>query len=627
MPAAVAIWICSCAYLNCAGWCLSAMGQLNAGGYAVALILWLAALAIWGKGRDIISPQWPQKLLHRYSRIFPAAYLVLAGLAFVGGALYAPDNVDELGYRFPRILHWFAAGHWHWIHTPVPSMNDRPPGFEWLMAPLFAFTRSDRLFFLPNIVCFLLLPGLIYSVFIRLGISRKVAWHWMWVLPLGFNYALQAGSVASDMIGVIFALAAMDGALRFAKSRRQSDLWLSILAAGLTTGVKISNIPLLLPWLVALLYAFRDLWRKPLALAVILLITAFSSFLPMAMLNVKYCGDWTGSNIENPRLRLHNPLVGIAGNAVVLGLINLQPPVVPLSRTDGEKLAHFLIPQKFLNFYDANFEGADFTYYFASGIQTEEGSSLGVGIWCLWIGSAIASLFYGRVRPKTGSQQVGNAISHKQRIILLILPWVALLVFMANSGMGERGRLLSPYYALLVPLLLISPAQEWIVQSRLWKWWAAVAYLMAAMLIVLTPSRPLLPVQTLLQNCDRPFLVRARTSYAENVIRSDELAPIKTLIPSGTSVVGLVASSDELSLWRPFGTRRVVYVLPGDTGGDLAARGVDYVILSREYLKGRNEPVENWLNEHNAELKGEMTITNASPPYVPFGWYVAVLRP
>ena len=39
MPTLVLLWVWFCAYLNCAGWTLSALHQLNADGYAVALAL------------------------------------------------------------------------------------------------------------------------------------------------------------------------------------------------------------------------------------------------------------------------------------------------------------------------------------------------------------------------------------------------------------------------------------------------------------------------------------------------------------------------------------------------------------------------------------------------------------
>jgi len=38
--AILTVWLC--AWLNCAGWALSALGQLNAAGYAVSLLLFAA---------------------------------------------------------------------------------------------------------------------------------------------------------------------------------------------------------------------------------------------------------------------------------------------------------------------------------------------------------------------------------------------------------------------------------------------------------------------------------------------------------------------------------------------------------------------------------------------------------
>ena len=196
MRTLVLLWVWCCAYLNCAGWTLSALNELNPFGYAVALVLGFGALLIWRKTNNTqFFPKigW-QKLRHRFHRLLPAAYLTLAVGAVAGGLLYPPNNLDEFTYRLPRVLHWLAEGHWHWIHSPDARMNDRSSGFEWLTAPLLALTKSDRLFFLPNALSFFFLPGLIYSTFIRLGIARRVAWHWMWLLPAGFNFALQVWS-------------------------------------------------------------------------------------------------------------------------------------------------------------------------------------------------------------------------------------------------------------------------------------------------------------------------------------------------------------------------------------------------------------------------------------------------
>src|SRR5262249_8624306 len=156
---------------------------------------------------------------------------------------YAQINLDTLGYRLPRVLHWLTEERWHWIRTCDERMNVAGCGFEWLSAPLLLFTRSDRLDFLINWVSYLLLPGLIFSVFTRLGVRGRVAWWWMWILSSGWCYALQAGSLQNDAFVVVYALAAVDFALRARQSQRVSDAWFSMLAAGLLTGVKQIAIP------------------------------------------------------------------------------------------------------------------------------------------------------------------------------------------------------------------------------------------------------------------------------------------------------------------------------------------------------------------------------------------------
>jgi hypothetical protein len=69
----------------------------------------------------------------------------------------------------------------------------------------------------------------------------------MWLLPTGYCYLLQAGSISNDMFGTVYALAAVDFALRARKSGRVSEVCLSVLSAALLTGARASNLPLLLP--------------------------------------------------------------------------------------------------------------------------------------------------------------------------------------------------------------------------------------------------------------------------------------------------------------------------------------------------------------------------------------------
>jgi hypothetical protein len=259
----VALWICICAWLNCAGWILSWLHGLNWIGYALSILLGGSVLFFASK-RSNIQRGWSFNFLkcrRRFQRPIPLAFLVLSAMAFLGGVLHAPSNFDGLAYREPRVLHWLAAGQWHWIHTDFQRLNVRTAGFEWITAPIFALARTDRFAFLINSISFALLPGLAFSVFTQLGVRRRVAWHWMWTLPTGYCFLLQAGSIANDMFGAVFPMAALHFALRARKSGRISDVCLSILSAALMTSAKASTLPLLLPCVIALLGAWR-VWLR-----------------------------------------------------------------------------------------------------------------------------------------------------------------------------------------------------------------------------------------------------------------------------------------------------------------------------------------------------------------------------
>ena len=98
---------------------------------------------------------------------------------------------------------------------------------EWLTAPLLLFTKSDRALFLINLISFLLLPGAgLQRVHAgRCSPDPRVAWHWMWLLPTGYNFLLQAGSVANDTFPTVYAMAALDFGFAGSGSRAGSPIW------------------------------------------------------------------------------------------------------------------------------------------------------------------------------------------------------------------------------------------------------------------------------------------------------------------------------------------------------------------------------------------------------------------
>src|SRR5262249_44827754 len=145
----------------------------------------------------------------------------------------------------------------------------------------------------------LLLPGLIFSVFRRLGVGRQVSWWWMWLLASGWCYVLQASTTHNDSIATIYVLAAVDLALRSKETNRVGDLWLSLLAIALATAIKQTNIPLVLLWLVAAAPSLGLALKHRLSSLGIALLAALVSTLPTTVLNVQETGTWTGMPLMN----------------------------------------------------------------------------------------------------------------------------------------------------------------------------------------------------------------------------------------------------------------------------------------------------------------------------------------
>src|SRR5581483_1554309 len=340
-PFGITLWLLISALMSSGGWILSALHQLNVRGYAIYLLFAAGALMWWEKSRgfaDFRAPR-PGRLARRFKRPLPFGYLLLAILALAGGLLYPPTNYDALAYRIPRVLHWLAAGQWHWVHTDFYRLNDRACGAEWLTAPLIAFTGSARWIFFPNIISFLLLPGLLYSVFTRFGIRRKVAWHWMWILATGYGFVTQAGSVANDLLGVVYVLAAFDFALRLRQSKRWEDFGLFLIASALMTGSKASNFPLLLPLFLIVIASWRLLTAKPAKSLAVLALAALASYLPTAIMNLKYCHDWTGMRLEGP---MASPATQLVANTGIWLTQNFAPPIFPLAGWWNHSLADAL---------------------------------------------------------------------------------------------------------------------------------------------------------------------------------------------------------------------------------------------------------------------------------------------
>ena len=625
----VRIWIWVSVLASAAGWLLSALGQLNRTGYAIFAGVVVAGLWVWRKalgGAEAYKLFNWRKLRARFRRWLPASFAGLAFLVFLGAALYPPTTHEGLTCRVPRVLHWLAEGHWHWIHTPNARLNDRPCGLEWLAAPLLLFTRSDRGLFLINFIPLLLLPGLIFSVFTRLGVRSRVAWHWMWLLPTGYNFLLQSGSLGNDTTPAFYALAAVDFGLRAWTSRRPADLWLSFLSAAFLTATKVSNLPLLLPWAVVVFPLLPLLLRRPAATLALVVLAASVSFLPTAALNTHYGGDWSGLAVEHSVIEMKHPLVGIWGNALLL-LKNLAPPIFPLAGWWNQS-ALTLLPHSLVAPMVANFEPG---FHTVGELPIEDGAGLGFGVSMLLIVSAVAAWL---VRPASPARWAASrSVPTWLRRLVLVAPWISLLAYFVKAAMMDLPRHLSAYYPLLFPLLLVGAEQAVIVRRRWWRVLAAGVVLLAVPVVVLTPGRPLWPAQTILSRLaawkpNQRLLQRALTVYSVYGVRSDPLANVRALLPQGLKLVGFMGTPDDIdiSLWRPFGSRRVEHILLSDSPEQIRQRHIQYAVVGEVNLLENNTTLAEWQQRTGAELVAT-AIATTTVFQGPRHWYVVRFAP
>jgi len=604
-PIAIWIWLCAC--LNGAGWLLSALHQLTPAGYALTLSGGFAIFLAWkkseGRRRPLRSRAVGHKLARRLRKPFPRAFFALAALAFLGGAIHAPTNYDALAYRMPRVLHWLDAGQWHWIHTVFPRLNSRGCGIEWLSAPLLSLLHTDRLLFLINIVSFLLLPGLAFSVFTRLGVRRRVAWHWMWIAPTGYCFLLQAASIGNDLFAAPFALASIDFALRARKSGSPGDVFTATLAMALLTGVKMTNLPLGLPWAIAIFPSLKACLRKPLATGGVALLAIVASALPVMFFNQSHYHDWTGMGPESAGMK-KNPLMLETHNFVLATVQNFSPPLFPAGHA-WERIVDTAMPQRWHERMLSMMEPAGANLHIDE-IQIEEDAGLGFGV-CILL---LAGFIFAQTPPASAAQ---TTATDRWLTWVRWSPFIALIVMFSQANSAPLGRTIAPYYLPLLPLLLQGRRPEMLLKRRWWRILAFAGFVPAALLLVLCPGRPLFPVDVFLAKTDGATshaLVRARDVYSVYHHRNDAFAPVRTALPPDIKVIGAITADDpEAALWHPYGTRRVVHVCPNDTAAGLKAEGVEYVVVKPEmfgeYFPGS---FEDWCTRMNARVVAEIPL-------------------
>jgi hypothetical protein len=174
--------------------------------------------------------------------------------------------------------------------------------------------------------------------------------------------------------------------------------------------------------------------------------------------------------------------------------------------------------------------------------------------------------------------------------------------------------------------------QSEIVRTRWWRALTGGVMLLAFIVLVLLPDRPLWPAQTVLSGLEarhpaNHLISRGREVYAVYAKRSDPLANVRALLPPGIQVVGFIGAEDDcdISFWLPLGSRRVEHFLLSDPPERFQQEGVEYAVVGGLNLQLRSVTLENWLQGTGAEVVAQATGT-LKVAEGPRPWYVVRLK-
>jgi len=621
------LWLIWSTWCSTSGWLLSAIRHLDGRGYVALLPVLFWCCWYWLKSTGPLEQSAFRptgKLFRRLRQPAALIYLAIALLSLLGGLLHTPWSFDAASYRLPRILYWWTAHHWYWIGTLDHRLDFSSAGFEWQMLPVIVLTHSDRFLFLLNWLPFLLLPGLVFLAFRALGVNGRSARRWMWLLPSAYCIALQSGSLQNDGCTVNFILAAISFSVAGFETRRLGFVLMSVLAAALLTGGKVSNLPLLLPLGVLLLPAlgrvkWRD-WKVP----VIIVIALLCSFAPMTFLSWKNTGDWAGDPTDQWHVKTHSAAGGMTANLVLLARDAVQLPWMPGSRNLNAALEGFnqgafatRLKQSHGEFIGVHF--GEMAYEGGAGL----GFGLAVYTAFLLLGSILAT-----VRTVAGRPELPW--------VWRLAPWLAwfsYLVFLTKLGSDHSARIAAPYYPLLLVTLLRCPRVAVWERNKISGLVAGCAALTVVPVILLTPVRPLVPVQTLARVFTRPVLQKLAGAYHFWDVLRDDLAPLRDQLPPDAVRLGYAAGFHDTpyGLFQPLSHRTIVELGLPLGSAPLPTPGLRYAVVTKRGLQERWQlDLKTWLNRVGGEtiftFPRNVMLDAHSPPKYEY-WYLVKFHP
>ena len=587
-PVGLRLWLCYCTTMAAGGWLLSAVRSLTP--FTLGLLV-MVGIGVWmwvirhdrqsavGEIRRTVR-RW---FRFRGRHALPALYMAIAVVSAGGGALNEPYNYDSFWYRIPRMHHWLAERQWHWVHTHEFRMNASATFSEWVNLPILAMVPGIRAIFLTNLVTYLLLPGTFFVFLEALGVKRRVAWHWMWILPCGWVYAFQAGSLANDLLSTPLLLGAILYACQAARRVPTAFAW-SLLAAALLSASKILFLPLMLPWVVCLASGWKEMIRRPRTYLALIPLAGLVSLVPLAVLSHHHTGSWIGTSQTDVFIPAH-PLIALAANSIFAVISNLLPPHTPGVQPWNLWITE-LCTRPPLSEWARGFE----SFGVLPDKVDETAAGLGLPVTLL----ALLVL----LRPSGLTKALRFPIP-------LFLPAVlmATATLLTKVGPPQMNRYFAPYFPLLVVMLLRCPANEWFIRKRWWQRAAVASGIVSLFLVMITRQHPF-PITTgtiqWLHTRWPGNKVLARANYACQW-RHQSLARYESALATiaGEPAVGcLLDGPGEHLYWRA--GLRVHDVKPEDDPTRWRNLGLRYLVVDSALLG--STPLTTWATSHHLRI-------------------------
>jgi hypothetical protein len=197
----------------------------------------------------------------------------------------------------------------------------------------------------------------------------------------------------------------------------------------------------------------------------------------------------------------------------------------------------------------------------------------------------------------------------------LVTP-ISILIYASKMAINCPARIILPSLMFLVLGLSALPNQYRLIRSKIWRWAALFAMGSSLLVLLLTPSRPLLPRGVLLQIAEKSPIshaakVRIRNVYEVYAHRARCFDPLLKSLPSGVSALGYTGGAAlKATLWKPYGKRTIVWVPPQGLLADPPCPHPAILSASAETIQKSTglEPAE-WIRRVGASVLAQKSIT------------------